>query len=83
MKKENPSQKAERLWFQSKVQILEQGENWVIARVQGDHDSYLVKLQNELASCQCPWFVFKGHIKPCSHISALREELNSTFGLVA
>lgn len=76
MARERTATKGSRLWVRGQVNILEQSSSHLLAEVHGDHGVYLVKLDREEASCQCPWFMFKGSEKPCSHIEAVRNELN-------
>ena len=76
MAKERVPAKGLRLWVRANVNILERSTDSTVAAVKGDHDFYLVRLNHGEASCQCKWFQFKGAEKPCSHIEAVRVEVN-------
>lgn len=67
--RETISQKADRLKENYRVILTGRDQGLVI----GDHDTYLVSRPSQRWSCTCPWGRYKGHIKHCSHITAVRR----------
>lgn len=68
---ETISQKADRL--KNSSQVILTGP--YAAVVIGDHDTYDVSYPGRYWRCTCPWGRYKGHVKPCSHVTAVRRAL--------
>jgi len=76
--RETVPEKAKRLTESFRVLILVDKRDplEIDAEVIGDHDSYTVRFRPHGLFCQCTWFRLRGHVKPCSHILAVRRALD-------
>lgn len=71
MRVESISQKADRLKQNYRVILTAPREGLVI----GDHDTYTVAKRNGRWTCSCPWGLYRGHWKYCSHVVAARRAI--------
>ncbi|MBI3927908.1 MAG: SWIM zinc finger family protein [Armatimonadetes bacterium] len=70
--RETVPEKAERLKKNYRVILTTPGDALVI----GDHDTYEVRRPGARWTCTCPWGKYRGHLKDCSHIVAVRRALD-------
>lgn len=66
---ETTKDKAARLIENHRVILTGFGTGLVI----GDHDTYQVEKKGLHWSCDCKWARFQGHLKDCSHITAVKR----------
>lgn len=66
---ETTKDKANRLIENHRVILTGFGTALVI----GDHDTYKVEKKGLHWTCDCKWARFRGHLKDCSHIVAVKK----------